>query len=56
MKLDDRGLAMWNAVLDAARVFPHRDDVMGVGSAGGEVVVIRVHVLQPDLFSQQQGE
>lgn len=50
---DDRGLALWNAVLDAARRWPHQKDVMGVGVAGDEVVVIRVHAIDKNLVIDQ---
>jgi hypothetical protein len=53
---EDRGLALWRAIQDAARVFPQQTDVMTVGEAGGEIVVIRIHCIDPEVFKQEQGE
>lgn len=50
----DRGLALWHAVLDAATRWPESDDVMGVGVAGDEVVVVRIHCLEKDLFEHKK--
>lgn len=44
---------MWNAVLEAAQqLADDRADVMAVGTAGEEVVVIRVHALDKDLVKK----
>lgn len=48
---EDRGHALWLAVLEAARVFPNQTDVMTVGEAGGEIVVLRVHTVDPSVFT-----
>lgn len=55
-EMSDAGLALWRAVEDAARRFPHEStDVMTVGCAGSECVVVRVHRVEADLFQQPRG-
>lgn len=49
---DNRGLALWYAVLDAAKEWPGKRDVMGVGHADDEIVVIRVHRIDQSMFKE----
>lgn len=49
---EDRGHAMWLAVLEAARLFPQQTDVFTVGESGGEIVVLRVHTIHPEVFQE----
>jgi hypothetical protein len=48
---EDRGLALWRAIQEATRIFPQQTDVMTVGEAGGEIVVVRIHCIHPDVFT-----
>lgn len=49
----DRGLAMWRAIEEVVRQWDSNTDVFAVGEAGGHVVVIRVHEIDPAIFASR---